>query len=410
VLAVLIALAGFAHAEEKPAKPDFITANAKDGFTLQSGDGAFVLKLRGYLQADARLFSHDPPGNDGTEFLLRRVRPIFEGTLYRCYKFRIMPDFGGGSTVLQDAYAETAFGVPANARVGKYKAPVGLERLQSGTNLLFPERGLPTNLVPNRDIGLQFQGIFGEGLFEYAAGIFDGVADGGSTDGDVTDDSKEFAGRVFAHPLKNSDVSAFAGLGIGMAGTVGNQSGETGATLLGRYRTPGQATFFSYLAAALANGTHYRLAPQAYWYSGPFGLLGEYVRSSQEVSAGPADETIENTAWQVAASWIVTGEAASYNKGVTPTHNLDFGGGSFGAFELVARIGQLNVDDDAFPTFADPTVSADEAFSYGAGVNWYWNRAVKLSAAYDRTSFDDGAVNGDRPDEDVVITRVQLAF
>jgi len=393
-----------------PPKPDFVTASADKGFSIQSGDGAFSLKLRAYLHVDGRFFLEDPPSGDGTEFLLRRIRPVIEATVYKYYKARVMPDFAGSNTSLQDAYAETAFDFPINGRIGKYKAPVGLERLQSATSLLFPERGLPTNLVPNRDIGAQLQGVLGEGLFEYQAGVFDGTPDGGSVNNDV-DDSKEFAGRLWLRPLKNVGP-AFAELGVGFAGTYGKKSGEptAGNSQVASYRTSGQQNFFSYGGTVIADGTHFRLAPQAYWYVGPFGVLTEYVRSSQEVSVPGDDATIDNDAWQVAGSWLVTGEANSY-KGITPSHNLSFDGGGLGALELVARVGGLEVDGAAFPVFANPDTSAKEALNVGAGVNWYWNRAVKISAAYEHTSFDGGATGGgDRDDEDIVFTRVQLAF
>ena len=392
-----------------PPKPDFVTASADKGFSIQSGDGAFVLKLRAYLQADGRFFLEDPPAGDGTEFTMRRVRPVIEATVYKYYKARVMPDFAGSSTSLQDAYAETAFDFPINGRIGKFKAPVGLERLQSATALLLPERALPTNLVPNRDIGVQLQGVLGEGLFEYQAGVFDGTPDGGSVNNDV-DDAKEFAGRVFFKPLKDLGPT-FAELGVGFAGTYGDKSGETSAgnSEVASYKTAGQQNFFSYGATVVADGTHFRLAPQAYWYAGPFGLLTEYVRSSQEVSIPGDSATIDNDAWQVAGSWVVTGEANSY-KGISPTNNLSFSGGGLGAFEVVARVTGLEVDNAAFPVFANPDTSAKEALEVGAGLNWYWNKAVKISAAYEHTSFDGGATNGDRDDEDIVFTRVQLAF
>ena len=43
-------------------------------------------------------------------------------------------------------------------RAGKFKPPVGLERLQSDDDTNFVERGLPTLLVPQRDIGYQIGG------------------------------------------------------------------------------------------------------------------------------------------------------------------------------------------------------------------------------------------------------------
>ena len=50
--------------------------------------------LHGVLQVDNRSFFDDSgiQGNDG--FLLRRARPILQGTLYRDFDFIFVPDFG----------------------------------------------------------------------------------------------------------------------------------------------------------------------------------------------------------------------------------------------------------------------------------------------------------------------------
>src|SRR5262245_65644341 len=87
--------------------------------------------------------------------------------------FKLMPDFGGAGTsstataTLQDAYVNFRPWTWLQLQSGKYKPPVGLERLQSATNLVFIERALPTTLVPNRDIGFMLQGEIGEGLAQY---------------------------------------------------------------------------------------------------------------------------------------------------------------------------------------------------------------------------------------------------
>lgn len=50
------------------------------------------------------------PQNLGVNtFVLRRVRPTLEGTLFDRFGFRIVPDFGNGQTVLQDAYINARF-------------------------------------------------------------------------------------------------------------------------------------------------------------------------------------------------------------------------------------------------------------------------------------------------------------
>ncbi|MFY9269867.1 MAG: porin, partial [Candidatus Manganitrophaceae bacterium] len=266
-----------------------VSAGGKDGlFTLQSADKSFKLRVGGYLQADGRFFLNDENPARSNTFLLRRVRPVLEGTVFKYYDFRIMPDFGGGTATLQDAYVRLSYWPQARLQFGKFKSPVGLERLQSGTALLFVERGLPTNLVPNRDVGAQLDGDLGSGAFTYAIGVFNGVTDGGSADTEPSsNDGKDVAARIFAHPFKATEVESLQGLGVGIAGSFGHQQGTQAAPNLPTYRTPAQQTLFSYagavaatgttpaVPAVTADGTLTRLSPQAYYYRGPFGMLGE---------------------------------------------------------------------------------------------------------------------------------------
>ena len=124
---------------------------SSDGISLTSADGGTVLKIRGLIQANSRF---DFVGKESTsinQFYLRRIRPIFEGKINKDVSFAIVPDFGGsnGSSVaIQDAYLEWNLGAGA-LRTGKFKAPVGLERLQSSTSTTFIELGLPSSLAPN---------------------------------------------------------------------------------------------------------------------------------------------------------------------------------------------------------------------------------------------------------------------
>src|SRR5262249_45172979 len=142
------------------------------------------------------------------------------------------------------------------------------------------------------------------------------------------------------------------------------------------------------------------------------------VVSSEDIRMGSFTRRLDNTAWQAAASFVLTGEKASYT-GVAPAHPFDFRKGQWGALELAARISQLDVDDDAFRNFgtagapiilADSAKSASKATSWGVGLNWYLNKSLKFNLDYERAKFGGGAVNGDRPDEQVIFTRVQIAF
>lgn len=407
--------------QEKAKTTPILKAGA-DGFTIQSADTNFVLRLRGYAQVDGRFCFADSAKNGVDTFLVRKARPILEGTLYRDFDFRIMPDFGSGQSLLQDAYLEWKYWPWLKVRAGKYKPPVGLEQLQQDQWLFFAERGLPSALVPNRDVGVQLSGdLFGGGV-SYAGGVFNGVVDGGIADLD-TFDSKDGAARIFIQPFKKTDIDPLKGLGFGVGATVGNQQFTGTATNLPTYKTTGQLTFFSFRSGVALDGVEVRGTPQASYYWGPFGLLGEYVVADQEVRAGTLLDHVRNTAWQMEASFVLTGENATYN-GVTPRHPFDLKKGNWGAFEVVGRYGDLRIDPSAFsaaPTalrFANPITAAQEAREWGAGLNWYLNRNIKLVVNYEQTDFDGGAGTADattytvkdRQTERVVIGRTQFTF
>lgn len=394
------------------------------GFQIRTADTNFVLKLRGYVHADARFYPDDvSTGTRNDTFLMRRVRPIIEGTVGQRFDYRIMLDFPSGSPtsagnngLLQDAYLNARLYPWLQIQAGKFKEPVGLERIQSGANLLFVERGYPTQLVPNRDVGLQIHGdVFGGGL-RYEVGVFNGVANGGSGDNEQGDDDKDVAARLFATPFKKSDNDWLRGLGFGVAGTYGEQSGT-----LRSLASPGQQTIFAYTTGTgavgspntTADGTIWRVSPQAYYYVGPFGIFGEYVFSSQDARQveGPTiiRDTLRNRAWQVAASWFLTGEDNSF-KAVTPKQPFVLGGEGWGAFELTARYGQLDVDDDTFPNFANPGTAATKASSWGVGLNWHLNRNVKLSLNYEQSNFEGGNSPLLNNGEKAILTRAQISF
>jgi len=64
------------------------------GLSIRSADSNFVFKVRGYVQADARFYADNSVGGSAYDtFLIRRARPIFEGTVYDKYDFRVMLDF-----------------------------------------------------------------------------------------------------------------------------------------------------------------------------------------------------------------------------------------------------------------------------------------------------------------------------
>lgn len=414
--------------EEKAAEKakETVTVSAgREGLTVQSAGGNFIFRLRGLLQFDSAFFQGDDAGTATDIFQVTSARPIVEATAWKIYDFKIVPDFGQGKTTLQDVTLDARFHPAAKVRAGKFKTPFGLERLQSETDLMFVSRALPTNLVPNRDLGIMVHGEVLDGVFAYAGGVFNGVADGGSGDTDIND-GKEEAARLFFLPFKKTSLAGLQGLGVGVGATHGINRGKPSATGLASYKTEGQQNFFSYRSApsgsdpdasntVVADGSRTRISPQLYYYVGRFGLMGEFVRALQDVQIGDPEpgpveeETIRNEAWQVSASFFLTRDTAAY-KTVAPKKNFEPSAGTAGGIEITARFGRLCVDPDAFPIFADPAKSARKASDKAVGANWYLNRNVKVMLDYVRTSFEGGAASGDRPDEKVLMSRFQIAF
>jgi phosphate-selective porin OprO and OprP len=374
--------------------------------------------LHGLIQWDSRTFFQDGGinGNDG--FLLRRARPIFTGTLFHDYDFNFTPDFGGSTVQILDAYLNYHSSPEFQVEAGKFKSPVGLEVLQSDPNTLFNERSLATDLMPNRDLGLELHGDLFRGVVSYAAGVFNGASDyNGTTVNTSYQDDKSFAGRLFFQPWKNTDVSPLRGLGFGVSGSyqANHPNTNTATGLTPGYTTDGQQKFFAYNTGVNANGAGWRVSPQAYYYYGPLGLMAEYVVSDQQVASLAKSADLQNTAWEVSGGWVLTGEDASYNT-LTPRHPFDLRRGQWGAWQVVARYAGLDVDGKAFQDgFASSTKSADRANAWSVGLNWYLNKDIRADLSFSHTTFD-GFTGKTSPgtvpaqSENVLFSRVQLAF
>jgi len=306
-------------------------------------------------------------------------------------------------------------------QAGKFKSPVGLEHLQSDRDISFNERSLVTDLVPNRDLGLQLKGDLNGGVVSYALALLDGAPDyNGTTTNTYSQNDLAEVARLFFQPWKNSGVNALRGLGFGLAGSyeIDNPNPKAATGLTPGFTTDGQQKFFTYTNGAYAGGQHWRVSPQSYYYYGPLGLLGEYVVNGQRVTNGKTTADVINNAWEITGSWLLTGEDATYSA-ITPRHNFDPRNGQWGAWQVVARFAELNVGNDAFTSgLASRKTSADGAQAWAVGVNWFLNKNIRANLSFSHTTF--GGYTGSKStsasyavpaqDENVLFTRIQLAF
>src|SRR5215469_8616607 len=379
----------------------------RDGLWFSTADSGTHLQVHGYAQGDDRMFLENIHGEPVDAFLFRKMRPLFEGSVLNNVDFRFMPDFGQNNPQIQEAFLEVKTLPFAKLRVGKFKEPIGLEALRQDRDLTFVERSMASDLVPLRYIGAQVSGSVLSSSITYEGGYFNGSNDGSNGVFTQWAPGNEAAARAFFHPFATTGITAISRLGIGVGGSAGSQRGA-----IAGLKTIGQATWFKYSSTTVADGQHNRLAPQAYYYVGPFGFLGEYVISSQEVLNKGLVGRILNEAWQAAGSVLLTGEKNGYT-GVHARNAFEPGRGfdHFGALELAFRYSQVRIDGDAFPHFANVATAARFAGETGIGFNWYLTRYVKLETEYEHTGFRMAAGNSTPlHSENLLLSQVQLAF
>jgi phosphate-selective porin OprO/OprP len=413
--------------QKKALEMPIVKANA-EGFsfsspTEQPGEQPnYKIKLGANIQADGRFFTSGSDKNISSTFFLNKARPILSGTVGKYYDFMLMPDFGQGKVVLQDAYLNLTYFKQAELQAGKYKAPLDLERLQPDPYIEFSERSEIQNVVPNRDTVIELHGDLIDSRLTYQLALMNGVPNNTASSDFDNNDGKDFVGRVFLTPFKPSENEWLKGLGVGLAGTYGNESGNTTSV----YRTWGQSTWFTYNNGVTANGARGRLDAQAYYYWRQLGLMAEYAQDDHALKlateTGNRTQSFTDNGYMAQISYYLTGENASYGM-VSPLRPLDLNlgelgaleEGGLGAFELAARISNVATDTRQFQLgFANPSVSAKTATEFALGINWILNNNVKYGFDYADTYFYGGAgttaASTDRPAESVFESQLQIAF
>src|SRR5262245_57082180 len=331
-------------AGEQAAAQGAFHVGFRDDFFIESADGSTRLNIGLLEQTDGRFFVGQETAPANT-FLIRKARVNFTGRIMKYFDFKVVPDFGNGTSTLQDGYLEIHFSPAFRVRSGKDKVPVGYEWMIGDSYVVFPERSPVTDLVPNRDVGLQVVGDTAGNRVSYQGGVFNGIPDGTSSTTDVdTNGAKDLLGRIIVTPFRTGPAATrpIEGLGFHVGGSVGREHGS-----LPTFKTPGQESFFAYTAGAAANGTRTRIAPAAFYYYAAVGAYAEYARSAQTIALGGIDIDIANHGWEVTTSYLLTGESATPGI-VRPKRNFDPEAGRWGAVQLLARYAVLSVDRKIF--------------------------------------------------------------
>ena len=417
--------------------------------TTVTDEGAFKFKIGGLIQPQLRTFINTPDAT--STFLIRRARLNLEGTAFKNFDWKLQTDFQANgvdnttSTTVQDAYVGAKGYDWLQLRVGKMKSPIGIERWQSAHARWFTDLITTTYIVPNRVVGAMLWGNVGDGLAEYYTGLFNGAPDGGSGNVSIPgQNTKDFEARLAVTPFAKTSFVPLKKLTAGAGVTYAPQLNG-----LGTYATANQQGFFRYRsstvnATSADPGEQVRFVPNLQYFWGPFGLyaeaawstvgvsgtqsttkavtkktnvvdskgktIGSFSTTSNSTTTREYSTDLTNFGWQIAASYMLTGEENSF-RAISPRRKFSPSTGGWGALQLTARVGQLAVDSNAFPIYADPNTQAEQSTTFGAGLNWILNDNAKVTLQYDYTSFIGGAANdGNRPDANAITTQFQAYF
>jgi len=417
--------------------PVSIYADPVRGLRFANADGTYGIQFSGLLQEDSRTYLYDGVDNEKglvtqqpNEFVNARSRLIIDAFLGPRVKARYQEDFSnnGNGAILLDAYGELKLASWALLRAGQFKDPLDIERWRITPALDFIQYGYTAGLVVDRSQGALLEIADSRQVFYLSGGAVDGDTDAGSTPVvQAYNSDKDAVAKLFLQPLRALDGQTLGNLGLGVAGSAGNHSGDPEQS----YKSEGQLTIVSLgggnAAASAVEGASYRVIPQAYWYWKGLSLLGEYVHESQgfRLATTRQNEIADNEAWQAQAGWVLTGENAGYD-GL----KLNKDSGSWGALQLVARVQGAEYNEGAYSAYgptgsvlskglADPETSVESLKSWSAGINYVPVSGVKLLADLDQTSFTGGGailssagkvVLSNRPAEQILQVRAQFSF
>ena len=401
--------------KEKEEKATTPKVTFKRGFTVETPDENFKLRLSGRLHTDFKTYGSSHPGD--STFYVRRARLCMSGTLYKYFDFKVESEFGKGTSGrLTDGYLNIRYFPQFQFKMGQYKQPFSLEELTSSNWIDFVERSLANNLVPARDVGVMLHGDIFKGIINYSIGIANGYRINQSQD---TDDHKDVVGRLVISPFLRLNNRLLKGFHVGGSFTYGKQESDRDEWWnKGEFKTAAGTRFLEFDDDVMHDGTRSRYGTELSWFLGPFSIKGEWMTlRMNDLWLLNEKEDFQADAGYISLSYFLTGEQQPFKKGVIgrviPKKNFDPDKKTWGGWQVVARYGFLDAEGDIFRRgFANPRIYTDRAEAYTLGVNWYLNDMVRMMFNYVRTEFDADILYRNKriENEDVFLGRFQLVW
>lgn len=399
------------------------TREDADASAAEAAAKKFSVRPFGRIQIDSATFSQDDDskatvGDVSNGVDIRRARLGVEGEGFDIYSYRLDVDFVtfDGITDLRptifDAYVDVRqLPVFGNLRVGHFREPFSIERLESSNDLPFLERstGVAT-LVPVRNIGIMAFDSNADETRTWSWGVFhEATNEFGESLRDAT--ALAVTGRTTWVPYFEKSANGPHLLHLGASYSYRNLNPQ-----IAQFDAPPEVVIKegltqtpSFVDTGMIDLEDYHLAGiEALTNLGPLSFQGEYI-----FLAGQRQNT-DRVCFQggyVEAMWWLTGEHRNYNRklgihgAVQPnssftSHEEDDGlcvGG--GAWELAARVSYLNLNSGS--------IQGGSLTDLTLGLNWNYAVRSRVMFNYIHAFLDRSSL---RSNADIFAVRFQVAF
>ncbi len=397
----------------------------REAVDLQTADKArqkFVVRPFGRVHIDAGTFNQDDAnkasvGADAHNGVsIRRARLGVEGEGFDRFFYRFDVDFvtfdqsTAARPVIFDAYVDVQnLPVLGNLRVGHFREPFSLERLDSSNDQPFLERSPAINtLAPFRNVGLMAFDWNADETMTWSYGVFDEAT---NEFGEDNRDRTGLAGtgRVTWLPFVNDDGSRLIQVGASYSYRKLGKAERKFASRPEFVLKEGALSTPNFVDTGLLQVNDFHIAGiEMSSVLGPLSIQGEYVALTGVQTDG--NSLFLQGGYLEAMYWL-TGEHRNFNRtqgrygSVTPkqTFRCDDqcdGCGCFGgAWELTGRVSWFDLDH--------ASLHGGRLTNLTCGLNWNYAVRSRVMLNYIHSFLDRDSVNSNA---DIFAVRLQYAF
>ena len=260
--------------------------------------------------------------------------------------------------------ATIAFSLPndyGKITIGKQKEPWSYEMVGDSASLMQHERYL-NPLFQSRSVGIRYNTTYMKKKGTFSIGVYNDWVENNFK---FTDSNHQVTSRITYLPYLSEDRMDYVHLGLSGRYNTGNDGklrykGKPESNVADNFLDTGDIEADHALEFALEGLVSYH----------GLSLLGEYIQSDvdSKTAGNPHFD-----GWYVIGGWMLTGEGRPYDPNVGYARRV-IPQGEYGALELIARYGKVDLDDGS--------VHGGTMTKWMAGANWWIDAYWKASVSY----------------------------